>query len=99
MRLDPATLLPSPLLTTKLLPSPSPTPAGQEGGEQIQVGGKAVALGIPGADALRQMAEIAVPLRRIGGAREAAGAILFLAGDWASYMTGQVLTVDGGAHM
>lgn len=38
----------------------------------------------------------AVPMRRIGESVEAANAILFLASDEASYITGQTLVVDGG---
>ncbi|KAI8473153.1 MAG: short-chain dehydrogenase/reductase SDR [Monoraphidium minutum] len=72
---------------------------GKDGGESIVVDGKAVQLGIPDAGGLRQLVEMAAPLRRIGGARDAAGAVLFLASGWASFVTGQVLEVDGGAHM
>ena len=36
------------------------------------------------------------PLRRIGTSEEVAHAILFLASDYASYITGQTLAVDGG---
>lgn len=71
----------------------------KEGGETISVGGKAVKLGIPGADSMRQLAEMAAPLRRIGSARDAAGAILFLASEWSQFVTGQVLEVNGGTYM
>ena len=39
------------------------------------------------------------PLARAGSPSEVAGAILFLASDLASYVTGTTLDVNGGAHM
>ena len=40
-----------------------------------------------------------VPLRRIGVGREVAEVVRFLAGDSASYVTGQVIHVNGGLYM
>ena len=40
-----------------------------------------------------------IPLGRLGSAEDVAGAALFLAGSAARYITGQVLTVDGGMVM
>lgn len=71
----------------------------KESGESIQVGGHQVPLGIPAADTYWQAVKAAIPLRRVGSAEDAAGAILMLAGPWSSYMTGQVLEVNGGAYM
>ena len=38
-----------------------------------------------------------VPLRRLGEPEDIAQAALFLASDWASWITGHTLVVDGGA--
>ena len=38
----------------------------------------------------------AIPLNRYGSEAEIAAAIIFLASDSASYITGQVLAADGG---
>jgi 3-oxoacyl-[acyl-carrier protein] reductase len=39
------------------------------------------------------------PLRRIARPEDVAGPVLFLASDWSRFVTGQVLTVDGGLVM
>lgn len=44
----------------------------------------------------RDIVEKIVPLGRAGGAADIAGAVAFLCSDSASYITGQVLVVDGG---
>ncbi len=43
--------------------------------------------------------ERAIPLRRLATPEEVAHAVLFFAGDGASYVTGQVLSVSGGLTM
>lgn len=40
-----------------------------------------------------------IPLERLGSAKDVAGAVAFLASDYASYITGQVIVVDGGMVM
>jgi 3-oxoacyl-[acyl-carrier protein] reductase len=53
--------------------------------------------GIPG-EAREAMLQ-QVPLKRIGGAREVAEVVRFLAGDGAAYVTGQTIHVNGGLYM
>ena len=47
-------------------------------------------------EALLDAVKERVPLQRLGEAEEVADAVLFLASDSAAYITGQVLTIDGG---
>jgi len=46
----------------------------------------------------RDMAMAQIPLRRFGRPGDVADAVAFLASDASGYMTGQVLSVDGGMH-
>lgn len=47
-------------------------------------------------DELRDQLRAVTPLGRVGEAREAADAVLFFASPQASFITGQILSVDGG---
>ncbi|HCT04264.1 MAG TPA: 3-ketoacyl-ACP reductase [Pseudomonas sp.] len=57
------------------------------------------AMGNLGDAALNDTIASRVPLGRLGAAADIAGAMLFLASDLASYITGQTLVVDGGATL
>ena len=50
-------------------------------------------------DEAKQVLQGSIALGRLGEGRDIAGAVLFLASDLASYITGQVLVVDGGMVM
>ncbi|WP_163782131.1 3-oxoacyl-[acyl-carrier-protein] reductase [Myxococcus vastator] len=50
-------------------------------------------------DEMRQKMLEGIPLGRLGNPEEVAGAVVFLAGDAASYITGEVLKVNGGMYM
>ncbi|MDR2447039.1 MAG: 3-oxoacyl-[acyl-carrier-protein] reductase [Treponema sp.] len=50
-------------------------------------------------DAAKEAMLAAIPLKRVGNPQDIAEAALFLASDSSSYITGQVLSVDGGLFM
>lgn len=50
-------------------------------------------------DTLKEEVLKNIPLKRIGRPEEIANATLFLAGEGASYITGQVIAIDGGMTM
>ena len=50
-------------------------------------------------DAVKESIQAKIPLSRLGQPNDIAHAVLFLASDLANYITGQVLTVDGGMVM
>lgn len=71
-----------------ICPGPVDTPAHAD-----RPGSAAKAMG---GDAIRQMILGSIPMRRLGTPEEIAAAALFLLGPAASFITGSILTVDGG---
>jgi 3-oxoacyl-[acyl-carrier protein] reductase len=47
-------------------------------------------------DSILEEVQTRIPVKRLGKPEEIVGAVLYLCSTWASYLTGQVLTVDGG---
>lgn len=50
-------------------------------------------------DKVRQAAQEQIPMKKMGLPEDVAAAVAFLASDEAGYITGQVLSVDGGLNM
>lgn len=50
-------------------------------------------------DKIKEEIKTNIPLRRLGTPEDIAGAVAFLSSDAADYITGQVISVDGGMHI
>jgi 3-oxoacyl-[acyl-carrier protein] reductase len=50
-------------------------------------------------DKVKEVAKQIIPMQRMGQPEEVAKIVAFLAGSMSSYVTGQVISVDGGLHM
>lgn len=50
-------------------------------------------------DTAKEQVKTQIPLQRVGEVADIANAVTFLASEEASYITGQILSVDGGMHM
>jgi 3-oxoacyl-[acyl-carrier protein] reductase len=70
------------------------TASSDESTETFTQGDVMIPLGIPGQ--MRERAALVIPLGRGARPEEAAGPIFFLCSPWSNFVTGQVLTVNGG---
>ena len=59
--------------------------------------GATVRRDVPAGTPLQKIKQPYIPMRRYGAASEIAATVAFLASDQASYITGQIIAVDGGA--
>ena len=50
-------------------------------------------------DSAKEAVLAQIPLKRVGSPKDVAETVAFLASDKAAYITGQVISVDGGMHM
>lgn len=50
-------------------------------------------------DSVKESINAQIPLKRMGSSKEIANSVYFLAGEENTYITGQVLNVDGGMLM
>lgn len=51
------------------------------------------------ADKVKENIKNNIPLKRVGDAKDIANTVAFLSSNMASYITGQVISVDGGMHI
>jgi 3-oxoacyl-[acyl-carrier protein] reductase len=54
---------------------------------------------LPTKEAVKDMIVAQTPMGRLASPEDIAGPVMFLASDWSRFVTGQVLTVDGGLVM
>ena len=50
-------------------------------------------------DSIKESINAQIPLKRMGNSKEIANAVYFLGGEENTYITGQVINVDGGMVM
>ena len=66
-------------------------------GETAEISGAEVRIGIP--EGFRDSLMSKIALGRFGRPEEAAGGVVFLCSPWSDYVTGQLLTINGGYQM